>query len=176
MNLRLHLTFQASDEDDLEDFTAFGYKLRKKLLPPTVDPEQAVNLTADKKCKLLQKLLDEQIDKLKTSKRMLKWLERKSDDEVPCPVEHVVHFRRVIDIVIAELKMPVRAVERARGSCVGFKVVAVPESTVPDTPSQGRSQLPFSQGMLEVNNSNSFSELNLTCSGIIKAMFTSNST
>ena len=120
-------------------------------MPPRVDPEQAETMTSSKKSKELQKLLDEQIDALKKSKSMLKWLERRSDDKVPCPFENVVHFRRVIDIVIAELRLPVRVVEHKHGSCVAFKIVSVPENTLPKTPSQGRSQLPFSQGMLEVN-------------------------
>lgn len=153
MNLTLHLNFQES-EDEQEDFSDFAYKLRKRLLPPSLDPEKAATWSASKKAKALQELLDEQIDGLKSSKRMLKWLERRSEDEVPCPVEHVVHFRRVIDIIIAELRLPVRVVERTRGSCVAFKIVAVTETTMPVTPSQGRSQLPFSQGMLEVNITN----------------------
>ena len=71
-------------------------------------------------------------------------------DEVPCPPEHVVHFRRVLEIVIAELGLSVRVQETTKGSCVALKVVNLPANTLPETPSQGRSQLPFSQGMLEV--------------------------
>lgn len=136
----------------MSDFTELAYKLRKKLLPPFLDPEEASNMSVDKKAKVLQKKLDDQIDKLKKSKRMKMFLEREVKDEVPCPMEHVVHFRRVLDILIAELRLPIRLQERTRGSCVAFKIVNVPANSLPNTPSQGRSQLPFSQGMLEVNN------------------------
>ena len=119
-------------------------------MPPTLDTEQSATMTTTQRAKSLQKRLDEQIDKLKLSKRMKNFLERKVLDEVPCPPEHVVHFRRVLEIVIAELGLSVRVQETTKGSCVALKVVNLPANTLPETPSQGRSQLPFSQGMLEV--------------------------
>lgn len=158
MNLTLQLTLQedgseAEDDDDTPDFTELGYHLRDKLMPPTLTAEQSQQMTSLKKAKTLQTLLDEQIKNLASSKRMKKVLERTVQDAIPCPIEHRIHFRRVLEILIADMNISCRVQEKTVGSCIAFRIFAatVPPGVLTSTPTQPRSQLNFSPGMLEVN-------------------------
>ena len=105
-----------------------------------------------KKAKTLQKMFDDQIQQLSANKLLTAILDRTVMDVIPCANEHRAHVRRVLEILITDLNLDSRVVEKSRGSCIAFKVVAaaVP-AEVPNTPVAPRSQLAFSPGMLEVN-------------------------
>ena len=157
VNVTLQLTFQDNgsdmdDEQDLSDFTEAGYKLRDQMLPPSLTLEQSQHMSSLKKAKTLQQLLDEQIKNLSTNKSLKDILDRTVSDVILCPVEHRVHFRRVLEILISDMNLNCHVQERSRGSCVAFKIATatVPPSIMSNTPMQ-KSQLQFSPGMLEVN-------------------------
>ena len=154
VNITLQLTFQdnGSEADDDEDFTEAGYKLRDELLPLSLTSEQLQHMSSFKKAKTLQQLLDEQIKNLSTNKSLKKILDKTVSDLIPCPVEHRIHFRRVLEILISDMNLSCHVQEKSRGSCVAFKIVAttVPASVMSNTLTQ-KSQLQFSPGMLEVN-------------------------
>ena len=122
------------------------------MLPPSLTSEQSQHMSSLKKAKTLQQLLDEQIKNLSTNKSLKDILDRTVSDVIPCPLEHRVHFQRVLEIVISDMNLNCHVQERSRGSCVAFKIVAatVPPSIMSNTPMQ-KSQLQFLPGMLEVN-------------------------
>ena len=157
VNVTLQLTFQdngsdADDDEDLSNFTEAGYKLRDQMLSPSLNSEQSQNMSSLKKAKTLQQLLDEQIKNLSTNKSLKEILDRTVSDVIPYPVEHRVHFQRVLEILISDMNLSCRVQERSQGSCVAFKIVAstVPPSIMSNTLTQ-KSQLQFLPGMLEVN-------------------------
>ena len=143
---------EAEDEEDPSDFTETGYKLRDKLLPPVLSLEQSQSMSSLKKAKTLQKMFNDQIQKLSTNKLLTAILDRTVTDVIPCANEHRSHYRRVLEILITDMNLNCRLQEKSRGSCVAFKILAaaVP-SDMSSTPVPPRSQLMFSPGMLEVN-------------------------
>ena len=143
---------EAEDEEDPSDFTETGYKLRDELLPPVLSPEQSQSMSSLKKAKTLQKMFEDQIQKLSTNKLLTAILDRTVTDVIPCANEHRSHYRRVLEILITDMNLNCRLQEKSRGSCVAFKIVvaAVP-SDMSSTPVPPQSQLMFSPGMLEVN-------------------------
>ena len=152
VNITLQLIFQdngsnADDDEDLSDFTEAGYKLRDQMLPPSLNLEQSQNMSSLKKAKTLQQLLDEQIKNLSTNKSLKEILDRTVLDVIPCPVEHRVHFRRVLEILISDMNLSCHVQERSQGSCVAFKIVTTtgPPSIMSNTPTQ-KSQLQFLPG------------------------------
>ena len=153
----MQLTFQdndseAEDDEDPSDFTNTGYKLRDQLLPPTLSPEQSQSMPSMEKAKTLQRMFDEQIQKLSKNKSLTAILDRTVTDLIPCANEHRSHYRRILEILITDMNLNCRVREKSRGSCVAFKIVAA--AVPPDmssTPVPPRSQLLFSPGMLEVN-------------------------
>ena len=153
----MQLTFQdndseAEDDEDPSDFTKTGYKLREQLLPPTLSPEQLQSMPSMEKAKILQRMFDEQIQKLSKNKSLTAILDRTVTDVIPCANEHRSHYRRILEILITDMNLNCRVWEKNRGSCVAFKIVAA--AVPPDmssTPVPLRSQLLFSPGMLEVN-------------------------
>ena len=66
---------EAEDEEDHSDFMETGYKLRDELLPPVLSPEQSQSMSSLKKAKMLQKMFDDQIQKLSTNKLLTAILE-----------------------------------------------------------------------------------------------------
>ena len=122
------------------------------MLPPSLTSEQSQHMSSLKKAKTLQQLLDEQIKNLSTNKSLKEILDRIVSDVILCPVEHRVHFQRVLEILISDMNLSCCIQERSRGSCVAFKIVTttVPPSIMSNTLTQ-KSQLQFSPGMLEVN-------------------------
>ena len=157
VNVTLHLTLQDNgsdkdDEEDLSDFTEAGYKLQDQMIPPSLTSEQSQHMFSLKKAKTLQQLLDKQIKNLSTNKSLKDILDRTVSDVIPCPMEHRVHFRRVLKILISDMNLNCHVQERSRGSCIAYKIVTatVPPSIMSNTPMQ-KSQLHFSPGMLEVN-------------------------
>ena len=143
---------EAEDEEDPSDFTETGYKLRDELLLPVLSPEQSQSMSSLKKAKMLQKMFDNQIQKLSTNKLLTAILDRTVTDVIPCANEHRSHYRRVLEILITDMNLNCRLQEKSRGSCVAFKIVAVAvPSDMSSTPVPPRSQLMFSPRMLEVN-------------------------
>ena len=82
-----------------------------------------------KKAKTLQKMFDDQIQKLSTNKLLTAILDRTVDrtvtDVIPCANEHRSHYCRVLEILITDMNLNCRLQEKSRGSCVAFKIVAV---------------------------------------------------
>ena len=143
---------EAEEEDDAADFTEAGYKLRDELLPPVLVPEDSQSMSSLKKAKTLQRKFDEQIQSLTKNKSLTAILDRSVTDVIPCANEHRSHCRRILEILITDLNLNSRVIEKNRGSCVAFKIVAASlPSDIAGTPVPPRSQLAFSPGMLEVN-------------------------
>ena len=67
---------EAEDEEDPSDFMETGYKLRDELLPPVLSPEQSQSMSSLKKAKTLQKMFDDQIQKLSINKLLTAILDR----------------------------------------------------------------------------------------------------
>ena len=102
-----------------------GYKLWDQMIPPSLTSEQSQHMFSLKKAKTLQQLLDEQIKNLSTNKSLKDILDRTVSDVIPCPVEHTVHFWRVLEILISDMNLNCHVQERSRGSCIAFKIVTV---------------------------------------------------
>ena len=142
VNITLHLTFQENgseaDDDNDSDFTETGYKLRDQLLPPSLTSEQSQQMSSFKRAKTLQQLFDEEIKSLSTNKRLKQILDRTVLDVIPCPMEHRIHFRQVLEILISDMNLSCRVLEKSQGSCVAFKIVTttVPPSILSNTPVQ----------------------------------------
>ena len=149
------LFFQKSNDEDGLDFTDLGYNLREKLLPLVNSAEDEQKLSVLDRAKKLQKLLDSQICKLQKDKQMLSFLEMSVKDVIPCNMEHQVHYRRVLEILIGRLNIKCKLSEKVnkKSSCVTFEVVPMAELQFSSPkPEQQRSQLHFEPAMLEVNN------------------------
>ena len=133
----MQLTFQdndseAEDDEDPSDFTKTGYKLRDQLLPPTLSPEQSQSMPSMEKAKTLQRMFDEQIQKLSKNKSLTAILDRTVTDVIPCANEHRSHYRRILEILITDMNLNCRVREKSRGSCVAFKIVAVKSEQIDD--------------------------------------------
>ena len=157
MNSTLHfLTFQGSgdNDDDQSDFTDLDYYLQDKLVPPISDPDE--NLFSSQKAKRNQDLLDNQIETMLKDKHLINVLNCSVSNRIPCPPEHKVHVSRVLEIIIEKLQLPTCLSIKSTKSCTIFKAVPAPSNPNPasnfiSTPCQ-KSQLNFSQGMLEVKS------------------------
>lgn len=155
VNSTLHfLTFQESGDDDDEqsDFSDLGYYLRDKLVPPSSDPNEI--LSCSRRAKKNQEVLDNQIETMSKDKRLISVLDCSVSDRIPCPPEHKVHVKRVLEIIIEKLQLATCLSMKSTKSCTIFKAVPAPSNPNPasnfvSTPRQ-KSQLDFTPGMLEV--------------------------
>ena len=134
------------------DFTDLGYYLRDKLVPPISDPNEVLSCSG--KAQRNQELLDNQIKTMSNDKHLINVLNCSVSDWIPCPPEHKVHVSRVLEIIIEKLQLSTCLSIKSTKSCTIFKAVPAPSNHNPTsnfipTPRQ-KSQLDFSQGMLEV--------------------------
>ena len=149
---------QGSEDDDAEgaDYSDLSYYLREKLAPPTL-PAASDSMHSTQKAVKMQSLLDSQIKALTKSQRLITFLRMETKDKVPIPKEFRQHTRRVLEIVLTNLKLGgrVQETEVCGGRVVEFSVVegTGPQRTFPPSASISQhllSQLPFEKGMLEV--------------------------
>ena len=62
-------------------------------------------LVREQQAELMQKLLDEQVVRLTSSDRMLKFLQRQSKDPLPCKKSNRHHVRRLMQILLHKLEI-----------------------------------------------------------------------
>ena len=70
----------------------------------------------------MQQLLDNQVQRLMSSSRMMKFLRREISDPLQCRKCHRQHFRRLLEILLNKLQIECRIHETSRGSNSVFKL------------------------------------------------------
>ena len=95
---------ESDGKDSDPYFTETSFHLRKITEAPVVSGDDA-KLVGEDRAQLMQKLLDEQVVRLTSSERMLKFLRRQIKDHLPCKRSNQHHVRRVIQILLHKLEI-----------------------------------------------------------------------
>ena len=95
----LYLQGHNSQSDDANDsnqyFTETSFHLRK-ITEALVAAGDDAKLVGEDQAELMQKLLDQQVLRLTSSDRMLKFLWRQNKDPLPCKRSNRHHVRRLV--------------------------------------------------------------------------------
>ena len=81
--------------------------------PPVLGEEDAT-LLGEARAKKMQQLLDDQVQRLMSSDRMMKFLRREISDPLQC--KKTQHVRRLLEILVNKLQIECRIHETLRGS------------------------------------------------------------
>ena len=84
---------ESDGEDSNPYFTETSFHLRKITEVPAVSGDEA-KLVGEDQAQLMQKLLDEQVVRLTSSERMLKFLRRQIKDPLPCKRSNRHHVKK----------------------------------------------------------------------------------
>ena len=97
--------------------------MRKITEAPIAGGDDA-KLVGEDRAQLMQKLLDEQVVRLTSSERMLKFLWRQNKDPLPCKRSNRHHVRRVVQILLHKLEIEgwIRETEHSEDMVV-FEVI-----------------------------------------------------
>ena len=95
---------ESDGEDSDPYFTETSFHLRKITEVPAASGDDA-KLVGEDRAQLMQKLLDEQVVRLTSSERMLKFLRRQIKDPLPCKRSNRHHVRRLIQILLHKLEI-----------------------------------------------------------------------
>ena len=95
---------ESDDEDSNPYFTETSFHLRKITEAPAAGGDDT-KLVGEDRAQLMQKLLDEQVVRLTSSERMLKFLRRQNKDPFPCKRPNRHHVRRLIQILLYKLEI-----------------------------------------------------------------------
>ena len=144
---------ESDGEDSDPYFTETSFHVRKITEAPAVSGDDA-KLVREDRAQLMQKLLDEQVVRLTSSERMLKFLQRQIKDPLPCKRSNRHHVKRLIQILLHKLEIEGRICETEHSEdMIIFEVI---EGTQPPLPAAAAgaaaslsSQLPFQSGMAQ---------------------------
>ena len=110
----LYLQGHDSQSDDANDsnqyFTETSFHLRK-ITEALVAAGDDAKLVGEDQAELMQKLLDQQVLRLTSSDRMLKFLWRQNKDPLPCKRSNRHHVRRLVQILLHKLEIKGRICE-----------------------------------------------------------------
>ena len=100
----------------------------------------------------MQLMLDEQVQRLLSSERMVKFLRRKISDPLQCRRAHRTHVRRLLEILLNHLQIDCRIKERACGKkdVVVFQLIDGKRRVLPDASGDLSSQLSYQPAMTTV--------------------------
>ena len=132
--------------------TDTSFHLRTLTEPPVLGEEDAT-LVGEARAKKMQQLLDDQVQRLMSSERMLKFVRHKISDPLQCRRAHRTHVRRVLEILLNRLQIDFRISERACGKkdAVVFQLVDGQRRVLPEASGDLSSQLSYQPAMARVN-------------------------
>ena len=101
--------------------------------PPVLGEEDGT-LVGEARAKKMQLMLDEQVQRLLSSERMVKFLRRQISDPLQCRRAHRTHVRRLLEILLNRLQIDCRINERAYGKkdVVVFQLIDGKRRVLPD--------------------------------------------
>ena len=92
-----------------------SFQLRSLTEPPVLG-EEYVTLLGEARAKKMQQLLDDQVQRLMSSDRMMKFLCHEISDPLQCKKNHRQHVRRLLEILLNKLQIERIIHETSRGS------------------------------------------------------------
>ena len=92
-----------------------SFQLRS-LTEPLVLGEEYATLLGEARAKKMQQLLEDQVQRLMSSDRMMKFLRREISDPLQCKKSHRQHVRRLLEILLNKLQIECIIHETSRGS------------------------------------------------------------
>ena len=92
-----------------------SFQLRSLTEPPVLGEEYAT-LLGEARAKKMRQLLDDQVHRLMSSDRMMKFLRREISDPLQCKKSHRQHIRRLLEILLNKLQIECIIHETSRGS------------------------------------------------------------
>ena len=92
-----------------------SFQLRTLTEPPVLG-EEDVTLLGEARAKKMQQLLDDQVQRLMSSNRMMKFLCREISDLLQCKKTLRQHVRRLLEILLNKLRIECRIHETSCGS------------------------------------------------------------
>ena len=95
----------------------------------------------------MQQLLDDQVQRLMSSSRMMKFLRRKISDLLQCRKCHRQHVRQLLDILLNKLQIECRTHETSRGSNSIFELQDGQQRHLAAASGNLSSQLSYQPGM-----------------------------
>ena len=100
----------------------------------------------------MQLMLDEQVQRLLSSERMVKFLRRQISDPLQCRRAHRTHVRRLLEILLNRLQIDCRINEWACGKkdVVVFQLIDGQRRVLPDASGDLSSQLSYQPAMTTV--------------------------
>ena len=114
--------------------------------------EEDATLVGEARAKKMQQLLDDQVQRLMSSERMVKFLRRKISDPLQCRRAHRTHVRRVLEILLNRLQIDCMIRERACGKkdAVVFQLIDGQRRVLPEASGDLSSQLSYQPAMTTV--------------------------
>ena len=141
-----------ADYDDGGDYlTDTSFQLRSLTEPPVLGEEDGT-LVGEARAKKMQLMLDEQVQRLLSSERMVKFLRRQISDPLQCRRAHRTHVRRLLEILLNRLQIDCRINSRAYGKkdVVVFQLIDGQRRVLPDASGDLSSQLSYQPAMTTV--------------------------
>ena len=119
--------------------------------PPVLGEEDST-LVGEARAKKMQLMLDEQVQRLLSSERMVKFLRRQISDPLQCRRAHRTHVRRLLEILLNCLQIDCRINSRACGKkdVVVFQLIDGQQRVLPDASGDLSSQLSYQPAMTTV--------------------------
>lgn len=119
--------------------------------PPVLGEEDGT-LVGEARAKKMQLMLDEQVQRLLSSERMVKFLRRQISDPLQCRRAHRTHVRRLLEILLNRLQIDCRINSRACGKkdVVVFQLIDGKRRVLPDASCDLSSQLSYQPAMTMV--------------------------
>ena len=109
-------------EDDSEPYlTDTIFQLHTLTEPPVLGEEDAA-LLRGARAKKMQQLLDDQVQRLMSSSRMMKFLCHEISDLLQCRKCHRQHIRQLLEILLNKLQIECRIHETSHGSNSVFEL------------------------------------------------------
>ena len=141
-----------ADYDDSGDYlTDTSFQLRSLTEPPVLGDEDGT-LVGEARAKKMQLMLDEQVQRLLSWERMVKFLRRQISDLLQCRRAHRTHVRRLLEILLNRLQIDCRINSRAYGKkdVVVFQLIDGQRRVLPDASGDLSSQLSYQPAMTTV--------------------------
>ena len=141
-----------ADYDDSGDYlTDTSFQLRSLTEPPVLGEEDGT-LVGEARAKKMQLMLDEQVQRLLSSERMVKFLRHQISDPLQCRRAHRTHVRRLLEILLNRLQIDCRINSRAYGKkdVVVFQLIDGQRRVLPDASGDLSSQLSYQPAMTTV--------------------------
>ena len=114
--------------------------------------EEDGTLVGEARAKKMQLMLDEQVQRLLSSERMVKFLRRQISDPLQCRRAHRTHVRCLLEILLNRLQIDCRINKRACGKkdVVVFQLIDGQRRVLPDASGDLSSQLSYQPAMTTV--------------------------